>query len=124
MDASRAATGMSDVLAISTVRFIRRFAGARVVQLRELHQNVGHFVAALAAAYVYDNVRVRPLCKLMLHHGLAAAERAGHCRHAAARDREERVDYALAGYHGLDRAQSFLYRDGRGAQASAEAWSD
>ena len=49
-------------------------SGIGVMQLRELHQNVGHFVAALAAANVDDDVDVRPLCQLVLHDGLARAE--------------------------------------------------
>ena len=82
-----------------------RLAVARVGQLRELHENVGHLVAAFAAADVDDDVHVRPLGELVLHDGLAAAERAGHGRRAALGDREERVDDTLAAVHGLVRSK-------------------
>ena len=83
----------------------QRLAVARVGQLRELHENVGHLVAAFAAADVDDDVHVRPLGELVLHDGLAAAERAGHGGRAALGDREERVDDTLAAIHGLVRSE-------------------
>ena len=78
----------------------QRLAVAGVLQLGELHQNVGHLVAALAAADVDDDVHVRPLGQLVLHHGLAGAEGAGDGGGAALGDGEERVDDALAAVHG------------------------
>ena len=77
------------------------FAGVGVVQLRELHQNVSHFVAAFAAADVDDDIDVRPLCQLVLHDGLARTERAGDGGCAALGQREHGVDDALAGHKGL-----------------------
>jgi hypothetical protein len=67
----------------------QRLAVAGILQLRELHQNVGHLVAALAAADVDDYVHVRPLGQLVLHHGLARAEGAGDCGGAALGDGEQ-----------------------------------
>ena len=71
------------------------------MQLRELHQNVGHLVAALAAADVDDDVDVGPLRQLMLHDGLARAEGAGDGGGAALGQREHGVDDALAGHERL-----------------------
>ena len=77
----------------------QRFAVSRVCKLRELHENVCHLIAALAAADVDNYIDVRPLCKLVLNDGLARAERAGNCRSTALCYREERVDYSLSGVH-------------------------
>ena len=77
----------------------QRLAVARVLQLGELHQHVGHLIAALAAADVDHDVHVGPLRQLVLHDGLARAEGAGNGRGAALGDGEERVDDALAGVH-------------------------
>ena len=73
------------------------FAGAGVLQLREFPQNVGHLVAALAAADVNHDVHIGPLGQLVLHHGLAGAEGAGDCRRAALGDGEHGVDDPLTG---------------------------
>ena len=69
------------------------------MQFRKLHQNVRHFVAALSAAHVYDDVRVRPFGQLVLYNSFTGAEGAGNRRDAAAGDGEKRVDYTLAGHH-------------------------
>mmetsp|Transcript_31231 Transcript_31231/g.92730 ORF Transcript_31231/g.92730 Transcript_31231/m.92730 type:complete len:665 (-) Transcript_31231:90-2084(-) len=65
-------------------------------QLGEVREHLGHLVAALAAADIDDDVRVRVLGEGLRDHRLAAAEGAGHGRGAALRDREEGVDDALA----------------------------
>ena len=77
----------------------QRPAGARVLELRELVEHLGHLVAALAAADVDDHVGVAPLGERFLQHGLAGAEAAGQRGAAAARHREQRVEDALAGDH-------------------------
>ena len=74
MDASRAATGMSEVLAISTVRFISDSPVLGSFSSGNSIQNVGHLVAALAAADVDHDLCVGPLCQLMLNHRLARTE--------------------------------------------------
>ena len=76
------------------------FAVAGVGQLGELHEDVRHLVAALAAADVDDDVHVGPLGELVLHDGLAGAEGAGDRGGAALGDGEERVYDALAAVHG------------------------
>ena len=65
----------------------------RILQLRELAQHLGHLVAALAAADVHDDVRVRPLRQRLLRHRLARAKPARYRRGAALRYREERIDH-------------------------------
>ena len=71
----------------------QRLAVAGVFEFGELHQNVGHLIAALAAADVDHDVHVGPLGKLVLHDRLARAE-------GAVGDGEEGVDDTLAGVHG------------------------
>ena len=70
---------------------------ARVDELGELAQHIGHLVAALAAADVNDEIHVRPLGKRVLHDGLAAAERPRDRCRAALGDREEGIHDALTG---------------------------
>ena len=81
-------------------------ARARVGYLAELFKSLGHLVAALAAADIYDDIRVAPLCKLMLRHGFARSEAAGYCRRAALCYREERIYDTLTGYQRTLRGQS------------------
>ena len=77
MLASRAATGMLDVLAIRVLYGPSGGLPVRgSVSFAELLQHLGHLVAALAAADVDDDVRVRPLGDLVLGHGLAGSESA------------------------------------------------
>ena len=77
------------------------------MQFRELAQNVCHLVAALAAADVDDDIRIRPLCQLMLHDGFARTKRAGNSRHTAGGNREKRVDNALPRDHWRFRCELF-----------------
>ena len=72
-------------------------AGARVVELGQLGEHVGHLVAALAAADVDDHVGVAPLGDLLQQHGLAGAEPARHRGGAAPGDREQHVEHPLPG---------------------------
>ena len=67
--------------------------------MRELVEHVGHLVAALAAAHVHNDLRVRPLGQLVLHDRLAAAEGAGHGRHTALGDGEQGIDDPLTRDH-------------------------
>ena len=83
-----------------TVRSESRPPGAGVVELAQVVQHVGHLVAALPAAHVDDDVGVAPLGDLLQQHGLARAEATRNGRGAAARDREEHVEGALAGEEG------------------------
>ena len=73
-------------------------------------QHLGHLVAALAAADVDDDVGVAPLGQRLLQHRLAGAEAAGDGRAAAARDREQRVEDALAGDQRLVGRQALRHR--------------
>jgi hypothetical protein len=80
-------------------------AGSGVRELGELEEHVGHLVAALPAADVHDDVRIRPLGELVLDHGLAAAEGTRHAGRAALGHGEEGVEHALPGdqrNHGVE----------------------
>ena len=77
--------------------FHQRLAGLRVLQLRELVQNVGHLVAALAAADVDHDVRLCPFRQLMLDNRLAASEGSRYGCHTAFCDGEEHVNDTLSG---------------------------
>ena len=113
MLASRAIIGMFEVLAMITVRSSSERAGARILELGQLVEDVGHLVAALAAADVDDHVGVAPLGDLLQQDGLAGAEAAGHGGAAAAGDREEQVEHALAGDQRHVGAQPLAYGRGR-----------
>ncbi len=82
------------------------------MQAGKLVQNVGHLVAALAAADINDNVGVGPFCELMLDDGLPAAKGSRDRRYAANRDREKRVNHALSRHHRLPRRQLLFIRPG------------
>ena len=84
----------------------------------ELVDDVGHLVAALAAAHVDDHVGVAPLGDLLQQHGLAGAEAAGHGGGAAPRDREEHVEHPLAGDQRRRALQPSGVRAAGGAPAS------
>ena len=101
MLASRAATGMFDVLAMMTVRSISGRPVRGSVELRKLLEHAGHLVAALAAAEVDDDVGVAALGQRFQQDRLAGAEAAGNRGLAAQRDRKQRVEDALAGDQGL-----------------------
>ena len=103
MLASRAVTGMLDVLAMRTVRSMSGRPRARVLEVRELLEHLRHLVSALAAADVDDDVRVGPLGQLVLRNGLARSETAGDDGRAALGYREEEVDDALARHERLAR---------------------
>ena len=78
-------------------------AGMGVNEFGELHQNVCHLVAALAAADVDHYIHVGPLCKGVLHNGFTAAEGAGDCGGAALGHGEHGIHYSLAALQGLIR---------------------
>ena len=71
--------------------------GFRVDQIAELFEHLCHFVAALAAADIDDDVGVAPFCQLMLGHRFSGSKSARHRCGAALGDGEQRIDYALAG---------------------------
>ncbi len=83
-------------------------AGFGVLQLRELVQNVGHLVAALAAADINDNIRLGPLSQLMLHNGFARPKGTRNRRDAAFGDGEQRINNTLTGDQRHIRRQFFL----------------
>ena len=83
-------------------------AGLGVFQFREFVQNVGHFVAALAAADIDYDIRFRPFCQLVLYYGFAGAERSRYGRNAAFGDGEQGVDDALSGDQGHIRRKFFF----------------
>ncbi len=81
----------------------QQLAAPRVFERREFVQHFGHFVAALAATDVNDDVGVAPLGKGFLQDGLARAEAARQRCAAAARDRKERIHDPLSRNQGLAR---------------------
>ena len=87
-------------------------ACSRVHQLGEFFQNLRHLVATLATADVHDNIRVRPLCDLMLGHRLSRSESPRDCRCASFGDREHGVQYSLAGNQWHAGRISVVYRPG------------
>ena len=85
------------VLAISTVRWVMGLPLLGSSSSPELVQNLGHLVAALAAAHIDDDIGVAPFGQLVLGHGLAGAETAGDGGHAALGNGKQRIDDALTG---------------------------
>ena len=83
MEASRAATGMLEVLAIRMVRSSRAWPVRGSCEVGQFGQDAGHFIAPLAAAHVDDEVGLAPLGELVLGDGLAGAEPPGDGRGAA-----------------------------------------
>ena len=77
MDASRAATGMLEVLTTTMVRSMSGLAAPGVGEGRELLEQLRHLVAPLAAAHVDHDVHVGELGDGLLQDGLAGAEAAG-----------------------------------------------
>ena len=67
---------MLEVLAIRTVRSVSGLPVFGSTSSLNSVQHLRHLVAALAAADVDDDIRVAPLGKLVLRHGLAGAEAA------------------------------------------------
>ena len=88
---------MFDVFATRIGPLHQRRPGARIDERGELLEHLGQLVAALAAGDVDDDVGVCPFRERLLEHGLAGAEPAGDRGGAAAGDREQDVDRALAG---------------------------
>ena len=72
-----------------TVRSISGWPVRGSVELREFVQHAGHFVAALAAADIDDDVGVAALGQRFEQDRLAGAEAARQSRAAAPRDREQ-----------------------------------
>ena len=103
---------MLEVLATSTVRFMSGSPEWGSFELGELHEHVGHLVAALAAADVDDDLGVGPLGELVLGDGLARAERPGDAGDAALGEGEERVDDALPVTSGSSTDELALVRPG------------
>ena len=82
---------------------------------REVAQDVGHLVAALAAADVDDHVGVAPLRDLLQEHRLAGAEAARDGGGAPARDGKEEVERPLPGHErSAPRRPLARARNGRG----------
>ena len=77
-------------------------AGVGVLELGKAVEHVHQLVAPLAAAHIDDDVCIRPARHLMLHHGLAGAEGAGHRALAALEQGEEGVQDALPGDQRFD----------------------
>ncbi len=87
---------MFDVFTTTMVRSISGRLLHGSLEHREIVEHLGHFVAALAAADVDDDVHVGELGDRLLQQRLAGAEAAGKDGTAAARQREQEVDAALA----------------------------
>ena len=83
-------------------------ARAGVGQLGELTENIGHLVAALAAADVDHQIHVAPLGQLVLYHGLTRAEGAGNAGGTALGDGEQSVDGTLTRDHRLGGGELLL----------------
>ena len=94
-------------------------AGPRVHQLGQLGDDVGHLVAALAAADVDDHVGGAPLGDLLEQHRLAGAEPAGHRGRAAQGHRVQQVEHPLAGEQRLAAVEPARGTGVAGAPATA-----
>ena len=95
-----------------------------VDKLGKFVKNIGHFVSALAAADVYDNICLRPLGQLMLQSpSLPVPNGPGNCGHAAFGDWEYMVSITRCPVIiGSSGASFFYIRVARGVPASfAEA---
>jgi len=73
----------------------QRPACARVIQQRKLVQYSGHFITALAAAYIDNDVCITPLGQCFLQYGLAGSKSAGHRGTPAAPNRKQAVQNTL-----------------------------
>ncbi len=104
---------------MTTVRCGEAASGARVDQLGQFRHDVGHLVAALAAADVDDDVRGAPLGHLLEQDRLARAEAAGHGGGAAQGDRVEQVEHPLSGHERLAGVDAAAGADVAFARASA-----
>ena len=68
---------------------------SRVNELGEFFKNLRHFVSALAAADINDDISIAPFCKLVLCHSFARAEAARYSSRAALCYRENGIDNTL-----------------------------
>ena len=73
----------------------------RIDDFGEFGENVGHFVSALSAADVDDEIGIAPLCNGVLRHRFARTETAGNRRSSALRQRKKHVDNAEPRNEGL-----------------------
>ena len=76
----------------------QRLSCLRVLQFRELVQNVCHLVSTLSTSDVDNNICLSPFCKLMLDYCLSTSERSRNGRNTALGDWEECVDNTLSCY--------------------------
>ena len=97
MLASRAATGMLEVLAIRMVRSMSDAPVRGSIKRRELLEDLGEFVAAFSASDVDDHVGVGPFGEGLFVNGLAGPEPTRDGGGAAPGDRVENVHHPLAG---------------------------
>ena len=72
-------------------------AALGIFQGREFVQNIGHLVAALAAADINDDVCLRPLGQLVLNDRFTGPEGAGNSSNTAFGNGEEGIDNTLTG---------------------------
>src|SRR6266516_1826406 len=82
--------------------------GVRILELWECREDFRHFVPALPAADVDDDLRVAPLRKLLLGDRLSRSEAPGDCGGPSFRDREEEVHHPLARDQGNGRHEPIL----------------
>src|SRR6266566_1408619 len=82
--------------------------GVRILELWERREDFRHFVPALPAADVDDDLRVAPLRKLLLGDRLSRSEAPGDCGGPSFRDREEEVHHPLARDQGNGRHEPIL----------------
>ena len=90
--------------------FHQGLARLRVLQFRELVQNVGHLISTFSASDVNYDVGFRPLRELMLDDCLTASERSRYRSHTALCDGEEGIYNTLSCYQRHLRRKLFLVR--------------
>ena len=83
-------------------------SGLRILQLWELVQNICHLISTLSASDVDNDIRLSPLCKLMLDNCFAASERSGNRSHSSLCYREECIYNSLSCDKWHDRWYLFL----------------
>ena len=76
----------------------QRLACFRVFQFRKLVQYVCHLVSAFSAADIYNDVRFRPFCQLVLNNGFSASEWSRNGCHTTFGNREESINNTLSRY--------------------------
>ena len=87
-------------------------AGLGIDQLGEILQYLGHFIAALSAADVYDDISIRPFGDGMLGHGLSGTEAAGDGGRASLGNGEQGVQDTLPGHQRTGRGKALRHRAG------------